>query len=107
FATKWEGGKAYDPRRDMSNTPNAQSVRFFYDAGSATMRAFFFRKPVSPFRDHALGGEVAGWWHHRLGTGHRLLEMECAATDLEDELLREGLMIFLAQRLVALREIVA
>ena len=94
---------------------DAQSVRFFYDvrqrddARVLTLLSEHdpFRKTVSPFRDHALGGEVAGWRHHGLGTGHRLLEMEGAATYLEDELLREGLMVLLAQRLVALWEVVA
>jgi hypothetical protein len=43
-----------------------------------------------------LGREITGWRHHRLSPRHRLRQVIGAAADLEDEFLREGLVIFLA-----------
>ena len=42
-----------------------------------------------------------------LSPGTTSAEVVGAACDLEDEFVQEGLMVFLAQRLVALREVVA
>src|ERR1700730_15609898 len=48
--------------------------------------------------------EFAGRWKHRLFFWHHLDDPVLAVVDLENELAQEGLMIFLAQRFVALRE---
>src|SRR5665213_4115058 len=52
-------------------------------------------------------GEVAGRRNHLLGRRHRLVQIVGPALHLEDELLQEGLMVFLADVLVTLREVVA
>src|SRR5580765_6014991 len=51
--------------------------------------------------------ELAGGGHHGLVLGDHFQDLVLAATELEEELPREGLMILLAERLVALREVVA
>ena len=52
-------------------------------------------------------GELAGRRDDGLVLRHRLEKLVGAALDLEDELAQERLVVFLAQRLVALREVVA
>src|SRR4051794_3872511 len=54
-----------------------------------------------------LGRQLADRREQRLLTGHRCNDVMLAALDLEDKLLREGLMILLAHNLVAGREIIA
>src|SRR6185503_1377311 len=62
------------------------------------------RSSLSP--GHSLG-ELAGWREDRLFLLNGRQDLVLAAPDLADELAQEGLMIFLAERLVALREVVA
>src|SRR5438045_303509 len=50
-------------------------------------------------------GEMTGWRHHRLLPRDCLEDVVFPVLDFEDELTREGLMVFFAQHLVAGREI--
>src|SRR5665213_589437 len=52
-------------------------------------------------------GEVAGRRNHLLVRWHRLVQIVGPALHLEDELLQEGLMVFLADLLVTSWEVVA
>src|SRR5216683_74621 len=52
-------------------------------------------------------GELAGRREDRLFLRHHLDDVVLAALDVEDELVQEGLVIVLAERLVALGEVVA
>src|SRR5262245_30982481 len=55
----------------------------------------------------AASSELAGRGEHRLLLRHHLDDAVLAVLDVENELAEEGLVVLLAQHLVALREVVA
>src|SRR5437879_6220420 len=66
---------------------------------------YFSPRPPRLCGDVLSGGETAGRRHYRLLPRDRVEDMVFPVLDFEDELAREGLMVFFAQHLVAGRKI--